>query len=149
MSPEEKAVDIFIHGHNCCQAVVMTMGEQYGIDPEISKRMGRAFGGGMGRLGLVCGAVSGALMAIGLALESTHDERATRLKANELTREFIQRFIDRYDTILCKELLGADMLTEAGKEKIEKEKLFDTFCPKLVRSAVEILQELPIKADRP
>lgn len=148
MSPEEKAVDTFIHGHNCCQAVVMTMGAQYGIDPEISKRMGRAFGGGMGRLGLVCGAVSGALMAIGLALESTHDERATRLKANELTREFIQRFIDRYDTILCKELLGADMLTSEGKEKIEKEKLFDTFCPKLVRSAIEILQELNIQTKK-
>lgn len=148
MNPEEKAVDTFIHGHNCCQAVAMTIGEQHGIDPEISKRMGRAFGGGMGRLGLVCGAVSGALMAIGLALESTTDERATRLKSNEFAREFVQRFIDRYDTILCKELLGADMLTPEGKEKIEKEKLFDTLCPKLVQSAVEIFQELNIRAEK-
>jgi C_GCAxxG_C_C family probable redox protein len=148
MDLEQKAVDTFINGHNCCQAIVMTFGEQYGIDPETSKRMGRAFGGGMGRLGLVCGAVSGALMAIGLALEASQNEKETRVKAAELGREFIQCFIDRYDTILCKELLGADMLTDEGRQKIEKEKLFDTFCPQLVRFASEVLNDLLIKRDK-
>ena len=68
MSKAEVAVDCFEEGFNCSQAVVSAFAPELGLDRETALRVAAAFGGGMGRTGETCGAVSGALMVIGMQL---------------------------------------------------------------------------------
>jgi C_GCAxxG_C_C family probable redox protein len=62
----EKAVGLFQEGFSCSQALRSTYGERYGLARDLALKLGDAFGGGMGGLGRMCGAVTGALMVIGL-----------------------------------------------------------------------------------
>ena len=66
MSNAEKAVTTFTNGYSCSQAVVSAYAEQFGLDHDTALRIAGGFGGGMGRRGEVCGALTGAFMVIGL-----------------------------------------------------------------------------------
>ncbi|WP_432664711.1 C-GCAxxG-C-C family protein [Wukongibacter baidiensis] len=142
MARREEAMRIFKSGYNCSQAVVGVFCEEFGLDKETALKISTAFGGGC-RNGEVCGAVSGALMALGLK-EGHHVEGDvdTKDKAYSLTKEFINRFKEKYDTIICKELLGHDLSIEGQKEIIKEKGLFDTLCPKLVMDAVETIEDM-------
>ncbi len=93
-------------------------------------------------LGKECGAVTGAFMIIGLSIQEEKDEKAARLKAYDLVKEFIKRFEARHETILCKDLLGVDVGTSEGRGRAVKENLYQTLCPDFVKTAAEILQDL-------
>jgi C_GCAxxG_C_C family probable redox protein len=93
--------------------------------------------------GNVCGAVAGAFMVLGLKLRGDTDEREARHKTSDLASEFVTRFRTRYGTIVCKELLGGvDLATKAGRRQAAEQRLFTTICPKFVRTAAQILDEL-------
>ena len=114
-----------------------------GIDRERALRVAGAFGGGMGRMGATCGAVTGAFMAIGLKCGKVRaEDDAAREKTYELVREFVTRFQSRHGSMSCKELLGYDLSNPQEREKAKEKGLFDTLCPQLVRDAVEILEEI-------
>jgi len=142
MNRTEKAVELFEGGLNCSQAILAVFGEPYGLDLEAAKRLGRPLGGGMGRLGEVCGAVTGAIAALGLAQGNGVDEGAARDEVARSVRELVHRFEERHGTTLCKGLLGADMSTEAGRKRIKEEKLVAKLCPGFVSDAAEILAQL-------
>ena len=142
MDRSEKAMQWFKDGLNCSQAILAAFGEPYGLDPESAKRLGRPLGGGMGRLGETCGAVTGAIEALGLAQNGTNDETEARNEIARSVQELVKRFKERHGTIVCRVLLGADMSTEAGMKRIREEKLVATLCPAFVRSAAEILSEM-------
>jgi C_GCAxxG_C_C family probable redox protein len=142
MDRTERVVQLFENGLNCSQAMLVVFGEPHGLDLETAKRLGRPLGGGMGRLGRVCGAVSGAIVVLGLAQLDTMDESEARNDIARFVRELVQRFEDRHGTTLCNGLLGADMSTETGMRKIKEEKLVPKLCPAFVRDAAEILSEL-------
>lgn len=93
-------------------------------------------------LGKECGALTGAFMVIGLKIRGEKDERDARFKSYDLVKEVIRRFEAQHKTIGCKELLGADLGTTAGREKAAKENLFQTLCPNFVRTAAEILLDI-------
>lgn len=109
---EQKALDNFAAGCNCCQAVVAAAGGKYGVPEETLMRMGAAFGGGM-RRGEVCGAVVGALMILGLryGAESAGDAESKKT-ANARTGEFMTEYKKRHGSYLCRELLKSG----SGKE---------------------------------
>jgi C_GCAxxG_C_C family probable redox protein len=138
----ERVVQLFENGLNCSQAMLVVFGEPHGLDIETAKRLGRPLGGGMGRLGRVCGAVSGAIMVLGLAQQAAMDEGEARNDIARLIQELVRRFEERHGTTLCNGLLGADMSTEAGMRKIKEEQLVPRLCPAFVRDAAEILSEL-------
>lgn len=123
----EKASRFFGEGCNCCQAVVAALAEEEGLGAEDALRLGAAFGGGM-RRGEVCGAVSGALMALGLrhGAREPGDSEA-KAAANAKTAEYMKAFEERYGSYLCRELIKA-----AGKK----------VCEKVIPGAVELLEEL-------
>ncbi len=141
MNTIDKAVDRFNSGLNCSQTMLVVFGEAYGLDAETAKNLGRPLGGGIGRMGKTCGAVSGAAMIIGLA-NGKQDEGDARKATAALVQEFFRRFEALHRTTECKTLLGADISTEEGMKKIMEEKLFTTVCPEFVRDAASILQEL-------
>ncbi len=137
------AVDRFDQGFSCAQAIVSTFGIHYGLDLEHALRVAGAFGGGMARMGETCGAVTGALMVIGLIYGKTlPEDEAAKEKTYHLTRLFIDRFRARSGSILCRELLGYHISTPYGSQKAQATNLFKTLCPEYVRLSAEILQEL-------
>jgi C_GCAxxG_C_C family probable redox protein len=145
MTRSDDAIQIFAQGFNCCQAIIATYGPAHGLDRITALRVGGAIGGGMGRTGRTCGAVSGALMTIGLAHAKTTTEGGRpNDKAYELAAEFIRRFQALHNTTDCQDLLGVNIGTAAGMEQARQAGFFRTRCPAFVRSAAQILEELQL-----
>jgi len=96
----------FIKGYNCAQAVACAFSEEMGIDEATTAKMISSFGGGMGKLREVCGAVSGALFVLG-TLQGYSDPEADAEKSQHYARvqEFARRFKEEHETIICRELL--------------------------------------------
>jgi len=114
-----------------------------GLDRELALRVAGAFGGGMARMGETCGAVTGALMVIGLKYGMTQakDEQA-RDKTYKLAQELATRFKERHGSMVCRELLGYDLGNPEGRKAAYDKGLFTTLCPELVRDAIEILEQM-------
>ena len=112
--------------------------EQMGMDHLTAMKLTSGFGGGMG-LGSVCGAVTGAIMAIGLKHGGIGQK--SNKETARLVREFADRFKSRHQSINCPDLLGVDLSTPEGLQTAKEEKLF-TACPGIVKDAATILDEL-------
>ena len=139
----EKAVSCFKEKFSCSQAVLSSYSDMFGLDRLTALRIAQPFGGGMAHRGETCGAVTGAFMVIGLKYGRTIAED---IEARETTykkvHELVKRFSEKHGSIVCRELLGIDMSTEEGYNQIEELGLFDSLCPKFIRSATEILEPL-------
>jgi C_GCAxxG_C_C family probable redox protein len=139
----ENAVSLFKGGLNCCQAIVAGFGESLGLNPALGAKLATGLGGGMGRMGLTCGAVTGAYLVLGIRHgAATGQDREAKEKTYELVREFTARFKARNASIVCQDLLGCDISTPEGFEESRHKGLHTTVCAKLVRDAGEILAEL-------
>lgn len=139
---EEEAVRVFNSGMNCSQAVFSALAEDSGLDRSQALRIASCFGGGM-RCGEVCGAVTGALMALGLygGYDSQEDPDA-KAKSNALALEFERRFIGKNGSILCRELLGYNLSVPEEMEILKSMGLFSSVCPKMVADAVTLAETL-------
>lgn len=104
----EKARRLFKEGgYNCCQAVVLAYNDVFGIDDQTAAAISSGFGGGMGRMREVCGAVSGMTMLAGLIKPATDPSVKDWRTANyALVQEMAYEFKDINGSIVCKELLG-------------------------------------------
>ncbi len=142
MSRKEKALKIFSCGFNCAQAVLSAFCEELGCDKELALKIGAGFGGGM-RKGEVCGAVTGAIMVLGLKYghyEEGDTERKEKVHA--LTREFISHFEKKNGTIICKQLLRHDLSNPEEYQLLAEQGAFTMMCPQFVQDAVDILESL-------
>ena len=142
MSKVQDAVSAFGSGFNCSQAIVRTYGPDYGLSALDSARVSCGFGGGM-RRGDTCGAVTGALMVLGLRY-GPQDVSDTSAKAGVCSKvtEFQSRFESRCDSVICRDLLGCDISTPEGMEHAASNNLCKTVCPRMVRVAAEILEDM-------
>ena len=139
---EEKALEYYANNFNCSQGVFSTYAIEQGMDEKLALRIATNFGGGA-RKGEMCGAVSGALMVLGLLYgHSESSDSETKSKAYSMAEEYMNRFIARNGSVVCRELLGYDLSKPDEREKIMDKDLFRTFCPEMIRSAVRILDEL-------
>jgi len=138
-----EAVECMKSGYLCSQAVLSTFSEQLGLDKITAKKISCAFGAGVSRLGLTCGAVSGAFMVIGLKYGKTvASDNDSKEKTYLLTQKFVEKFTERNGTINCKELLGFYLGKPEEYSQARDKGLFISFCTKLVRDASEILEEI-------
>lgn len=144
MSNADSAVACFNEGFNCSQAVFSTFAPALDLDRETALKVAAAFGGGMVRTGEVCGAVSGALMVIGLRYgQPTAEDKTAKEETYELASHVINRFKARNKgCVKCRELLGHDIGTPEGLNAARDDGLFETLCPNFVRDAAEIVEEL-------
>ena len=93
MNKVERAVSCFKTGFSCSQALLSTYGTQFGLTRETALKISGAFGGGMGRRGETCGAVTGAFMLIGLKHGMTSvDDAVAKEETYRLVNEFVARF---------------------------------------------------------
>lgn len=144
MSQADLAVTRFKEGFSCSQAVLSAFAPQFGLNQETALKISGAFGGGMGRMGETCGAVTGALMVIGLRFGQTNaEDEDAKEKSYELAREFAHRFRARNNACTkCRELLGCEIGTPEGMQTAKEKELFTMLCPKFVRDAAEIVEQL-------
>jgi C_GCAxxG_C_C family probable redox protein len=98
----------------------------------------------MGRTGRTCGAVTGALMVVGLKYGASRPDSAAKERAYALAREFIARFEARHAATACADLLGVNISTREGLAAAREANLFKTTCPALVESAAAMLEEMGI-----
>ena len=141
--PVDRSVSLFRQGFTCSQAVLAAFSPRYGLDERTALKVSCAYGGGVARCGEACGAVSGALMVIGLAHGKADDgDDAAKERTYALTRDFRERFRARQGSLVCRELLGVDIGTPEGAKAAAERGLFRERCPPLVRGAAEILVEL-------
>jgi len=143
MKKSDEAVASFRSGFTCSSAVFSAFSQESGLDSETSKKIACGFGAGISKTGNICGAVSGAILVIGLKYGKSEagDDGATE-KTRALVREFIREFTARNGSVNCTELLGYNLNVTDEYQKAGREGLFTTRCPEYVRDAADILDRM-------
>jgi len=142
MDRKQKAVDYFSQKLHCSQSVLAAFAEECGITEEQALRLGSCFGTGM-RKGEVCGAVTGALMVLGLLYgQKKAGDAEGRQTSNKVNDLMMDRFKEKCGSYICNDLLGCDVTTSEGIQYCRDNKLFTDFCPKMVAVAVEVVEEI-------
>lgn len=112
LSPElearvQRAVDFFMQGYGCCQSVVAAFADMYGLDEVMAKRLAAGFGGGVGRMRMMCGAVSGIVMLVGLDCGQTEgSDREGKSACYKVVQELLAQSKELNGSIICAEILG-------------------------------------------
>ena len=102
-----RAVDNFMAGYGCCQSVVAAFADLYGLDEDLAKRISAGFGGGVGRLRMMCGAVSGIVMLVGLDCGQTEgSDRAGKSACYKVVQQLLARSEQDNGSLICAEILG-------------------------------------------
>lgn len=142
MNKSDKALELFSNNFNCSQAVLTAFAPDFGLDEQLALKLGTSFGGGA-RNGDICGAVSGVLLVLGLKyghyVSSDNEQKA---RAYEIAVEYTKRFREVNGSIVCRDLLGYDLTKPDEMACIKEKGLFGTVCPKMIKSAVEILESV-------
>jgi C_GCAxxG_C_C family probable redox protein len=144
MTKSEKAVDYFRNKFNCSQSVFTVFSAESGLNEDDSLRISCAFGGGMGRQQQTCGAVTGALMALGMKYgKALNDPEERKQLTYAKTRELFEEFIKIHGSTNCRDLLeGLNMTDPEEHKKIMEKNLFEINCEQYVASAVRIAEVL-------
>lgn len=142
MSRPQQVVAAFESGFNCSQAILCSYGPDHGLSPLHALQVASGFGGGMAR-GDTCGAVTGALMVLGLRYgpQDTSDKAANADVYSKIA-DFCAKFESRCGSVTCRELLGCDLSTPEGMDHAKSNDLFRTICPKMVEEAADIIEEM-------
>jgi C_GCAxxG_C_C family probable redox protein len=139
----KNAVDLFRSGFNCAQSVFSSFAPVLGMNTKDALKIASGFGAGICYKGEVCGAVSGAYMAIGLKYgRYISEDTEAKEKTYALMRDFDRQFIARNGSLYCNKLLDGDMSTPEGRQKINDERKFQTHCPRFVKDGTEIAEKL-------
>lgn len=102
-----RAVDYFMQGYGCCQSVVVAFSDLYGMDEEMALKVGAGFGGGVGRLRMMCGAVSGLVVLAGLDCgETDGSNREGKSACYKVVQDLLEQFKQANGSIICAEILG-------------------------------------------
>ncbi|MDD5102644.1 MAG: C-GCAxxG-C-C family protein [Endomicrobiaceae bacterium] len=144
MKKSDIAKDLFQKGYNCSQSVLCAFCDDIGIDFDTALKISSSFGGGMGRLREVCGAVTAMFMVTGIKYGyiDPKDQKA-KAKHYKLIQLLAKKFSDKYGSIVCRDLLGLDnqksdhIPSERTKEYYQKRP-----CIELVCYAADVLEEL-------
>ena len=142
MDRTETAVRMFEQEFSCSQSVFSAFADPADLPRETALRVAAGLGGGLARTGDTCGAVTGAVMALGLRhCGVPAEDPLAKQRAYPPVQEFLVRFKARHGSIVCRELLGCDLGTPEGLQSAREQGLFKSRCPAFVRTAAEILEE--------
>ena len=142
MASENGAVQKFLDGNSCSQAVLTQYCELVGLEKTSALKIASGFGAGM-QMGKTCGALSGAYMVLGLLLGGSGIGTSEgRREVSEAIVELTRKFRERNGTTDCRDLLGCDISTSEGLVIAKEQQLFTTVCPRFVRDVSELLHEI-------
>ena len=137
----QRATDLFKQGYNCSQAVFASCADIYGVtDESLALRLSASFGGGMGRMRMVCGAASGMFMLAGLQNgSSTPHDNEGKMANYAFVQQLAGEFKARYGSLICAELLGlAPKPQDPKPEERTQKKKKKRPCSEMVAQAVRI-----------
>lgn len=137
----QRATDLFKQGYNCSQAVFASCADLYGItDESLALRLSASFGGGMGRMRMVCGAASGMFMLAGLQNGSStpHDNQG-KMANYAFVQQLAGEFKARYGSLICAELLGLAPKPQDPKPEERTPQYYEKRpCSEMVAEAVRV-----------
>ncbi len=143
MNFAENASRFFNRGYSCSQSVLSAYAPGYGLDERSAFKLASAFGGGMAHLDGACGAVTGALMVIGLAkFRDDITVSAAKHEVYTATEDFVEEFRRRNGHINCTQLLGYNLSKPEELKQAADERIFNEVCPQYLQDAVDILKKL-------
>jgi len=147
MNRAEQAAEYMRGGLNCAQSVVKAFAPELGAPEDAVVKMAAPFGGGMGRNGYVCGAVSGAAFVLGARYGFVDPaEPGAREKTYAKVNTLIEQFQKEHGTVLCRELLAIDPKNPEEWKRVREAGAFTNKCPLFVQSAAKWVEEL-LKAE--
>ncbi len=137
-----EAVELFKSGFNCSQSVLAVFCEEYGFPAETALRIACPFGGGIGGSGKTCGALTGAMMVIGLKYgSSSASDAEARHLTREKTRMLIDNFSKSHGSCECNDLVGFDRSKMTSSELKARLPYFHMVCPEFLATVVSFLEE--------
>lgn len=149
MDKANLAYSYFKQGYACSQSVLLAFADDFDLSPELASRIARGFAGGMGGSGRTCGAVSGALMALGIGLEGSVNPvvdpvefARVKKESNLRARQFFDAIRQLHGSLDCNTLLCADISTPEGARQAREQGKFASVCPALVKDAARIMAEI-------
>jgi C_GCAxxG_C_C family probable redox protein len=144
MDKSEQAAEYMKSGYNCAQSIVKAFAREVGIsNEEEAVRMAASLGGGIGRNGYVCGALTGAALVLGRKVGYIEpSDAAAREKTYAAVSRLLEAFRKEYGTVMCGELLGIDMKNPEQLARARENGVFQKQCPGYVLAAGRILEEI-------
>ena len=131
-----QAVENFMQGYGCCQSVVAAFADLYGLSDEMAKRIGAGFGGGVGRMRMMCGAVSGIVVG---------DDREGKSACYKVVQDLLAKSKEQNGSIICAEILGLKGHEKAQSSYVASARTAEYYksrpCAAKVESAARIFAE--------
>jgi C_GCAxxG_C_C family probable redox protein len=140
-----KAKELFLSGNNCAQSVMLSFADDLHYSKELAMKVAAGFGGGMGKIQLTCGAVTGAAMVLGIIQgEKVNDNEALKSSSYASVKKLFDEFSRSKGSTSCRELTGCDLNTAEGAEKFREDKIMEGTCAGCVEEAVRIVEKLAV-----
>lgn len=142
----DRAVNNFMQGYGCCQSVVAAFADLYGLDDAMAKRIGAGFGGGVGRMRMMCGAVSGIVILVGLDCGQTEgSDRDGKSACYKVVQDLLAQSKEQNGSLICAEILGLKGYEKATNNYVASERTAEYYknrpCAAKVESAARIFAE--------
>jgi C_GCAxxG_C_C family probable redox protein len=139
----DRAVENFMAGYGCCQSVVAAFADLYGLDDTLAKKMAAGFGGGVGRMRMMCGAVSGIVMLTGLDCGQTEGSDSEGKSAcYKVVQELLAKSKEENGSLICAEILGLKGYEKAPSSYVASERTAEYYkqrpCVAKVESAARL-----------
>jgi C_GCAxxG_C_C family probable redox protein len=143
MNRSEEAKELFLSGYNCAQSILLSFADDLKFSKELAQKMAAGFGGGMGKRQETCGAVTGAIMVLGMMKgEEVNNNDELKAAAYGGVKDLTRDFVATYKTTRCRDLTGCDLNTPEGEAKFKEEKIMENVCAGCVEKAVQIVENL-------
>jgi C_GCAxxG_C_C family probable redox protein len=140
---QDKAIQLHQSGLNCAQAVLTSYCDEMNFDNNLALSISCGFGGGMGRLQETCGAVTGAIMVLGIHTCNKYTENKQRKEISySKVQQFAEKFKSMHGTLDCKTLLNCDLNTIEGQKYMKEHNLSTKVCNRCIGNSIGILEEL-------
>ena len=141
-----RAVENFMAGYGCCQSVVAAFADLYGLDDTLAKKIAAGFGGGIGRMRMMCGAVSGIVMLVGLHCGQTEgSDREGKSACYKVVQELLEQSRQQNGSLICAEILGLQGYEKAQCSYIASPRTAEYYktrpCAAKVESAARIFAD--------
>ena len=142
----ERAVENFMAGYGCCQSVVAAFADLYGLDETLAKKVAAGFGGGVGRLRMMCGAVSGIVMLVGLDRGQTEgSDREGKSACYKVVQALLAKSKEQNGSLICAEILGLKGYEKAANSYVASARTAEYYktrpCAAKVESAARIFAD--------
>ena len=138
----EEIRGLFLQGIDCSQVVTGEFADKMKLDQDQARKIASCFGGGM-MCGETCGAVTGALMVIGMVYgHSREGDQEQKDLMTAKTAEFKKLFLENYPSCMCRDLLGHDISKPGEMDRVLEKGLLTEFCPCVVEDVIRILEKM-------